>query len=352
VREETRIAVEACVAALNTEWTPEERERHSYPPYPFPDRLISHRDAVFAEVERLRQDGATDCSAVLTTRELWSAPWGNIADRLPKQHGSDVFTAGLTLLAAGGAMSASELQGVIPQVPDHIIRNKLRSQLIHMLLTAGEVESAEQVAETLEPFAGRDQRFLGHRRVALWHAQRGDATAFFAAWPRLAASEDRHHMSELKQTLIHSVGRVHGWRHAITAASDRRIGPKFRIYAFTALAEAGDVEGLLELFAENKGEGLLDELDELTVLAKATATKATRTGVATPEPAIGILHRIIAVEPSNKEAVRRRDAMTLTLWPAYPDGDALALARKSVRTPSIRRELTELHPDVDRPGAG
>jgi hypothetical protein len=350
VREETRIAVEACVAALNAEWTPEERERHSRPPYPFPDRLVGQRDVIFAEIERRRRDGATYQPCVLTTLDQWLQPWESIANQVENRLAPTCFSTALTLLSGTGDMAASEFEDVIPRVPDDITRNALRSQLIHLLLEAGEIGWAEQVSETMEPFYGRDQRFLGHRRVALSFAQQGDAAAFFARWPRLAASQERHHMGELKRILVESVGRVHGWQQAIDVASDRRLGPTYRIYAFTSLADAGEVEQLCELFAAH--EGVLDELDELTALVSALATKATSTGIATQEPATAILHRIIAIEPSSKAVVRRRDAMMLTLWPAYPDTDTLALARKSVRTPSIKRELTQLHPDIARLGPG
>jgi hypothetical protein len=43
-----------------------------------------------------------------------------------------------------------------------------------------------------------------------------------------------------------------------------RLGPTYRIYAYTSLADAGEVERICELFAAH--QGVLDELDELTAL--------------------------------------------------------------------------------------
>ncbi|WP_406281117.1 hypothetical protein OH799_16175 [Nocardia sp. NBC_00881] len=348
MRKETRVAVETCVAALNTVYTYEERERRSRPPYPLPDRLVWCRDLVFAEVERLRREGEPNCSCVMGTLDWGSQSWETIANQLRHAHGHDTFSEALILLFAASDMSPAEFENVIPHVPSDITRNKLRSQLIHALLGVGEIARAEQISDTLEPFRGRDQRFLGHRRIAYRFARQGDAAAFFGRWPRLDPRQERHHMGELKKTLVESVGGGHGWREAIKVTGDRRLGPAYRINAFADLAEAGEVEQLRELFSTTEASGLLRVTDELAVLSRALVAKATRTGVATHEPFTAILHRIIAIDPSDKQAMRERDGMLLTLWPAYPGLDTLALARKSARTPSIRRELATLHPRIAR----
>jgi hypothetical protein len=352
MREETRVAVQACLEALDTRYTPEESDRASCPPYPFPDRVIRHHDVVLAEVERLRREGRTDRTCTRANWEKQPQPWESRANLLRDAHLSSFFGDALRLLFAAGDLSAAEFEAVIAQVPDDVTRNHLRGQLVHVLLADGHVADAERVSDTFEDFHGQDQRFFGHRRVARWFAQRGDAAEFFARWSRLAAGRERHDMGGLKETLVESVARVHGWRAAITVAGDKRLGPAYRRFAFTPLAENGEVERLCELFSFPEGTDLLGELDQLQVLAAALTTKAQRTGVATREPFARVLHRIIAVDPSQKQAMRVRDWMMFRLWPAYPDADTLALARKSVRTPDLRHELKALHPAIARPDEG
>ncbi len=350
MREETRAAVEMCLAAVNTEYKADEVERLNRPPYPLPDRLLPHRDVARAEIERLRQEGKTDSTCVLTLYDTYAERWSTLADRFlddrPRFHGSELFSGALMLMFSAGAMSADEFEAAVADVPDAIVRDQLRSQLIHALLGEGEVARAEQVCETLED--GWD--FLGHRRIALWCAQNGDAAEFFSRWPRLAATKERQHLQRLKTVLVHSVARRHGWRAALDLVADKRIGPKFRPTAFQPLTESGEVDQLLAVFSSPDGRDLLADVEQLEILAGALAAKATTTGVATREPFTEILDRIVALDPSDRSVMRARDAMLLRLWPAYPDADALTLARSSARTPGIKRELAQgLHPTITRP---
>lgn len=247
-------------------------------------------------------------------------------------------------------MSAAEFEAVIPQVPDTITRNNLRGHLVHALLAEDDVVEAERASDLFEPHADQDERFRGHRRVALWFALRGDAAGFFARWRRLAAGRERHHMGELKKILVESVARERGWDSALTVTDDKRLGPAYRRCAFAPMEEQGEVEQLCEVFDSPAGSGVLDELDELQVLTGALYARVQHTGVATREPLTRVLHRIVAIGPSDKHTMRVRDWMMLHLWSAYPDAETLALARKSVRTPNIRRQLTALHPNIARPG--
>ncbi|MET9259463.1 hypothetical protein [Amycolatopsis sp. NPDC004079] len=349
MREETRNAVQACLDALNTTHTAEEHDRASIPPYPFPHAVVAHRAVVLAEIERLRHDGRTDRTSMsgLTT---WAEPWTSLADRLPNAHLRHFFDQALPLLFIAGDMPPAEFETALGRAPSDFIRNNLRGHLVHALLTReDDVAGAERVSDTLEPISGQDTRFIGHRLIADWHARQGDTTGFFARWPRLAAGRERHHMGELKVILVESAAREHGWQAALAATDDKRLGPAYRRRAFSPLAEDGEVEQLTTLFSSPEGTGLLNELDELTVLTYALHAKAQRTGTAAHEPFTRILHRIIAIEPSPKQTMRLRDGMMWHLWPAYPDADTLTLARKAVRTPHIKRELKTLHPDIARP---
>jgi hypothetical protein len=345
MRAETRVAVEACVEALNTEYTAEERDRAVRPPYPVPDRLVRNRDVMLAEVERLRQAGQGDRTCVFAMRDTWAGPWETATNRLHGSTPNDAFRAALPLLFTASDMSAAEFAAVISRVPGATHRNHLRAQLVQALLDAGEVAEAERAADTFES----DHAYLGHRRIALWFARRGDAAGFFARWSRLAATKDRHHLGVLKQTLVESVTRVSGWQEAIAVIADKRLGPTNRRHAFAPLAEAGEVEELRTLFAAGPGAGLLDPLEELGLLSDALYHQARRTGKATAEPFTEIFNRILAIDYTQKPSMRHRDGMLLRLWPAYPDADTLALARKSARSPAIKRELKTLHPDVIRP---
>jgi len=350
MREETRIAVEACLEAFAGTATEEEKDLGSLPSYPFPAAMAEPRAIVLAEIERLRTEGNHDRRS-MSGLTVWAESWAGEAGRQADSTYWDFFARALELLFVAGDMSPAEFEALIGRVPRDFERNFLRGRLVHRLLTVEhDVAEAERVSETFEPLGGEDQRFVGHRLVAFWFAEQGDVTAFFARWRRLAAGKERHHLGRLKEILVQSASRAHGWQAALAATGDKRLGPKYRQHAFHALVENGEVDQLHALFGSPEGAGLLTELDELTVLVGALHTKASRTGVAMPEPFRQILTRVIAVEPSPKAAMRLRDGLMQHLWPAYPDAETLARARKAVRTPGIKRDLKELDSTVLRPG--
>lgn len=346
MRQSTWRTIEDCLFALNTEYTPEEREELSLPPYPLPARLAKHHEVVSAEVDRLRREDFTERICVTTTMAR-PEPWENLARRLPQRHGDDFFETALTLVFAAGEISTEEAEAVVGGVPNAIARNKLRSQIVHALVGRGDLADAHRVSESFEPFHGLDQRFFGHRIIARGFAERGRAGEFFKLWPRLAAGKERDYLGELKGTLVASVAREAGWEAAVGVVADKRVGPAYSGRAFEPLARGGEVDLLLEIFSG--GETGLDDLGQLAVLATALAAKAKTAGEATVEPFTRILHRVIALEASDRAVMRARDQLLLSLWPAYPDAAALALARKAARAPRVKAELKTLHPEVTRP---
>lgn len=261
-----------------------------------------------------------------------------------------MFLTGLILVFSASEMTAEEFDAGIARVPDGLTRECLRAHLVHVLVETGEVARAEQACEAIEPLHGVDRRYLGYRIVARWFAQRGDAAGFFARWRRLAAGKERYQIDALKRTLVASVARFSGWQAAIELVADKRLGPAYRACAFQPLAEAGELEQLLALFSSGAGQNVLSEVDELGVLTRAAHCTVTENHSAVARDSLTqILNRVIALDPAEKPVMRARDQMLLSLWPAYPDAQTLALARKSARTPSIRSELTVLYSDMTRP---
>jgi hypothetical protein len=175
-------------------------------------------------------------------------------------------------------------------------------------------------------------------------ADRGDAGGFFAGWKRYSAAKDRHGMAELKTRLITGVAHAEGWQAALAVTRDKRIGPRFAKHAFSAFA--ADVDGLQRVFT-GEATGVLSEMDELSVLARAVQD-ATGKDPERNHPLLDeIVDRIIAVERTTDGAtMRMRDWLLFSLWPAIGEQATLDRLRKAVRTPQHRRDLTVLPRDL------
>jgi hypothetical protein len=350
MRPQTRAAVAACLAMIAEPYTDEEHRQRSRPPYPLPDRVLPHQAVAVAQLTRLVESGF-DGSCLTDPRMIRPTEWRSLAQRVLLLGFHWRAIEALILIVAAGDVSPAELEAIVPAVGSAFDRNLLRGQLIHMLLDAGDVPEAERVCDSLEPqeFDGSDWRFYGHRYIARWFAERGDAPEFLARWKALNAGAERFEMARLKGFLVSSVSRRHDWRAGLAVTADRRIGPRFRHEAFRPLAQDGAVAELMEAFSAAHEPDLVTEVEQLDLLAKALSVTATRTGFANREPFSQILDRIIALDTSDKATMRARDAMLVDLWPAYPDHAALTRARKAARTPRNKSELVELHPEVIRP---
>ena len=98
MREQTRVAADACLDALTTPYTAQEQERVSRPPYPLPDRLIAHRNLLLAEIERLEREGSTEHTCVTHLSASYPAEWTQLADSLRRD----------TTMSHGGSFSSPD----------------------------------------------------------------------------------------------------------------------------------------------------------------------------------------------------------------------------------------------------
>ncbi|PSK86928.1 hypothetical protein CLV63_13345 [Murinocardiopsis flavida] len=213
-------------------------------------------------------------------------------------------------------------------------------QLVLNRAQAGDLEGARAEADLIGAYS-----WTGYRDIAAVLADGGDVRGFFADWKRYAAVRSRDWMTDLKRRLVIGVARNEGWRAALAVTRDRRLGPQFARYSFSALPE-DDVEGLQRLL-EGEAAGVLPEQDELSLLARAVRA-ATGDAPERDPPLLGaIVDRIVAVDPAtDKDTMRWRDGELFALWPAYGEQATLDRVRKAVRTPYYKRELRRLARDV------
>jgi hypothetical protein len=322
------------IEGLTAEVTRVEWEAANRPPYPTPPAEIGPRDRLLRELADGLPDGG---DGPLTVTRILAAPRSyRETVRLLTPHGNFEFEDAACALFAIGALDDADVDALEPMLGDACA---IRRQQVLNRLAADDVAGARAAADRTRP----GSEYTGHRDIAAGFADRGDARGFFAGWKSYAATKDRHTMSRLKIRLVEGVARVYGWEAALAVTRDKRIGPTFARHAFSAFG--ADVDGLRRVL--DAQAGVLSELDQLDVLAGAVVEASGRN----PErdhPALGgIVDRIIAVDPTTDRAtMRARDGLLFYLWPAYGDKVTLDRARKAVRTPNIRRELTRLPRDV------
>jgi hypothetical protein len=142
--------------------------------------------------------------------------------------------------------------------------------------------------------------------------------------------------------LVTGTARAAGWRAALAASEDPRVGPGFARFAFCTL----DIEDLRRVLT-GEAAGVLSETDELTVLADAVRIASGHNPGHDHPHLAEIVDRIIAVDPATDKATMRwRDAELFGLWPAFGNQATLDRVRAAVRTPRYRRELKLLPRNV------
>lgn len=189
------------------------------------------------------------------------------------------------------------------------------------LLTVGALAEARAAAGRIE-----DDRSVAYRDIGAWLADQGDTEEFFSDWKHYAAGRDRHGMAELRRRLVVGVAGQEGWRAALAVTNDKRIGPDFARYAFESCPVTA-LDGLRRAVA-----GVLSELDQLTVLARAVRL-ASGHDPERDHPLPGeIVDRIVAVDPVDRATMRWRDAELFGLWTAYGEQVTLDRVRAAVRT--------------------
>lgn len=252
-------------------------------------------------------------------------PYGSAVAALGRPGRFDFADAACVLLAAG-ELDDADVEALAEFLPSYC---GIRRQQVLNRLAAGDLAGARAAAT--DSVACRD--------IGAWLADRGDAAEFFGDWKRYEAGRDRHGMADLRRRLVAGVAANAGWQAALAVAGDKRIGPAFARYAFSFVTDLDELRGAVA--------GVLSELDELSVLARAVR-KASGHNPERDHPLLGeIVDRIIAIDPTTDKATMRwRDGELFGLWPAYGDQATLDRVRAAVRTPRYRRELTVLARDL------
>jgi len=310
-----------------------EREAARRPPYPTPAAQAPARDRLLAELAALLP--ATGDGPRTVTRVRGAAvPHRSVVSSLNRPGRFDFSDAACALLAVG-ALTDADVDALDELLPHY---SGIRRQQVLNRLAAGDLPAARDAADLMG-----DLSWVGHRDIGGALADRGDATEFFAGWKNYAASQDRNGMADLKRRLVTGVATSQGWQAAVAVTRDKRIGPAYARHAFD---DFPTVEGLQEVLA-GEAAGILSEMDECTVLAKAVRRAAGRNPTQDHPSLKGIVDRIIAVDPTTDKATMRwRDGELFGLWPAFGEQATLDRVRAAVRTPQYRRELKVLARDL------
>ena len=327
--------LDVIVQGLTAPVTAAEREAAAEPPYPVPAARVAPRERLIGElVARLP---ATGNGPLTVARALGTPRLYRHAVHSLCRPGRFRFADAACVLLAVGALDSSDIDAVIPLLPRTC---GIRRQQVLNRLAADDLTGALEAADRIPD----DTSWAGHRDIAAVLADRGDVAGFFAGWRRYSASRNRDGMVGLKARLVAGVARAEGWPAALEVTGDKRIGPRFTQYAFSAFG--ADVEGLSRVLTGEAAD-VLSEIDELGVLAQALR-EATGKDPECNHPLLDqTVERIIAVDPAtDKATMRARDGLLFSLWPAIGEQATLDRVRKAVRTPNLRRELTTLPRDL------
>ena len=318
--------------------TEAERDAARTPPYPVPAAQAGPRERLLSELTaRVPEEG--DGPATVTRIKGTPVAYRAEVASLGRPGRFDFADAACALLAVG-ALTDADVEALAGFLPPY---SGVRRQQVLNRLADGDLPGARAAADRI----GDGLSWVGYRDIGAALADQGETAEFFGDWKRYAAGRDRHGIAELRRRLVEGVARQDGWRAALTVAGDKRVGPDFARFAFVAES----VEELRRAFAGD-AEGVLSEVDELTVLTRAVRAASGHNPRRDHPLLAGIVDRIIAVDPaSDKATMRWRDAELFGLWPAIGEQATLDRVRAAVRTPCYRRELTvlarELRPSAD-----
>lgn len=332
------------VDALRYQPTELEVEASRRPPsYPTPAGLVLFEQQVRTVLQE-RVDRPDDNPIMFSSRS------GGLGERfvslarlvLNRVSGFDLVEA-VCALIGGGIFSVEEAHEIIESSRPHtaLDARNLQASIVSRRIAENDLDAA--IVEIGNPdIAGFE--WSGWRCLGRYHADRGDAKAFFAIWKNFKAGQEKHSMPWLKQSLVSGVAAHHGWEAAIKVVGDKRIGEAFLRYAFTPLIEAGDVDGLLEIFRTASLATEVPELVQLRVL-----TEAIRSAVGPPKTADHpripeTFERLKAIDPTISKAImRERDDLLHGLGLVTKSTEIVALISKTLRTPRLRADLKEHH---------
>jgi hypothetical protein len=323
------------VAGLTAPVSPAERAAAASPPYPVPSAQQAPMQHLLRELQSLLPssgDGPLTVTRVRGTPVSYRAEVSALG-----RPGRFNFSDAVCALLAVGALTDPDVDALAEFLPAY---SGIRRQQVVNRLRADDLPGARAAADRIQG----GYAWVGYRDIGRALADRGEATAFFAEWKHYAAGKDRNGMTELKRLLVTGVAFRHGWQAALAVTEDKRIGPTYARYAFSA----EDLDGLREVLAGDAA-GVLSEVDECTLLARAVRAAAGHNPGHDHPLLKEVVDRIIAVDPTTDKAVMRwRDAELFGLWPAYGEQATLDRVRAAVRTPRYRRELTTLARDLGR----
>ncbi|MCK0112291.1 hypothetical protein MWU75_09090 [Ornithinimicrobium sp. F0845] len=250
------------------------------------------------------------------------------------------------LADAVGLLSEDDVDAILAALPP-IAHGGLLRQRIHRLVTAGHLEEAHAVADSLK------DPLRGHRDIGLHLARAGDVEGFFATWPRLEPRRATAELVELREELVAAVARTGGWRAAVELVDTHpRLGDR---YLFSALG-AGPIAQYDVLLGLLDGDlsGRLTEVQQAQLLVDELLREVEPSShrVALPPEdsrVLALAERLGAID-GDRATIRVRDWQFVRLWPLIAEEATLKRVRALVRAPNLRRELSALGREIRPPG--
>ncbi|NLG20807.1 MAG: hypothetical protein GX555_05155 [Actinomycetales bacterium] len=255
--------------------------------------------------------------------------------------------AELAVLAdAVGLLTEGDVDAILAALPP-IEHGGLLRQRIHRLVTAGRLEEAHAVADTLK------DPLRGHRDVGLHLARAGDVEGFFTTWPRLEPRRATAELVELREELVAAVARTRGWRAALDLVDDHpRLGDRY-VFAALGAAPIGPYDVLQDLLDGDQGARLTEiQRGQLLVDELLREVEPSHQHVALPpeDPRVLDLAERLGAIDGDRATMRGRDWQLVRLWPLIAETTTLRRVRALVRAPNLRRELSALGREIRPPG--
>lgn len=244
------------------------------------------------------------------------------------------------LADAMGLLSVEDVDALLP-LYEPVYRDGLLRQRIRTMVIEGRLEDAHATAELMR------KPLRGHRDAGHHLAERGDHARFFGEWPRYEPRRATQELVGLRQRLVAAVGRREGPRAALhLVQTHKRLGEKY-VMAALASAEIARFDELVPLL-EGELAGLVDEPAACSLLVELVdqLLRELPSGAEAEDPRLRPLAERIGRLDGDRPLRQMRDSMLFRLWPLIAEHSTLTRVRALVRTPSIRRELTQLPSEV------
>lgn len=232
--------------------------------------------------------------------------------------------------------------GLINRINPDYSRRRTILLLIDKLLQHNQLDRTAQYIALIpdsNTIAGIEvMKYEGHRAVARWHAQQGDAARFLETLKHCEAKKAKHEIAAMKSTLAQRYFGLHGFEEALRLVNRKEFGLKYWYDCFTGLLETQTYAALKKIVIEKIPDNLNEGYARERLLVKSFA-KNSETAFSTEE--FDYLFNLIMLMPDDEKwgDFTLRDGLLLDLGGAASDAALVTKCRTAIKSKRLKTEL-------------